>query len=127
MSSPLAVLRRLRPPADADALGLYVRTRDPLLFADLMRRHGGLVWGVCRRALPHRPDAEDAYQATWLVLATNPGAVRSPAALPAFLHTVAVRVCRRVRQKRPLTASADRLHQKFPQGSIYFLVTCFRF
>ncbi len=109
MSSSLAVLRRLRPPADADALALYVHTRDPLLLADLVRRHGGLVWGVCRRAVPHRPDAEDAYQATWLVLAANPGAVRSPAALPAFLHTVAVRTCRRVRRKRPLTASGDHL------------------
>ncbi len=67
------------------------------------------MWGVCRRALPHRPDAEDAYQATWLVLAGNPGAVRSPAALPAFLHTVAVRTSRRVRQQRPLTAAADHL------------------
>ena len=109
MPSPLALLRRLRPPADADALTNYARTRDPLLLAELVRRHGGQVWGVCRRALPHRPDAEDAYQATWLVLAANPAAVRSPAALPAFLHTVAVRTSRRVRQNRPLTATADHL------------------
>lgn len=116
MSSPLAVLRRLRPPGDADTLTRYARTRDPLLLADLVRRHGGLVWGVCRRALPHRPDAEDAYQATWLVLAANPGAVRTPAALPAFLHAVAVRVCRRVRQKRPLTADAAHLPAREPEA-----------
>ncbi len=117
MPSPLAALHKLRPPADHGTLGLYARTRDPLLLAELVRRHGPLVWGVCRRALPHPADAEDAYQATWLVLARNPGAVRTPAALPAFLHTVAVRACRRVRQKRPVTGPADHLPGRDPPAA----------
>jgi Sigma-70 region 2 len=54
--------------SDAELLGRFVRQRDEAAFADLMARHGPMVFGVCRHLLRHVQDAEDAFQATFLVL-----------------------------------------------------------
>ena len=101
------VARRLRGHTegvqpDADLLHRFVRERDERAFEELVRRHGPLVWGVCRRALANRADAEDAFQATFLVLAKDPRAVRKPAALGCWLHGVARRVAHRMRSRATL-------------------------
>jgi hypothetical protein len=51
---------------DAELLGRFIDRRDEGAFALLVRRHGPMVYGVCRRLLPTDQDAEDAFQATIL-------------------------------------------------------------
>src|SRR5262249_60240728 len=94
------LLRTLREvaaaePTDGQLLDAYVARRDGAAFAELVRRHGPMVWGVCRRLLPNRQDAEDAFQATFLVLVRKPGSVRPAERVGHWLHGVAVRAARK--------------------------------
>jgi RNA polymerase sigma factor (sigma-70 family) len=91
--------------SDADLLGRFADDNDPDAFAALVRRHGPVVLAVCRRVLAHGPDAEDAFQAAFLVLARKAASVRGRVALPAWLHRVTLRVARRALfRRRPAEA-----------------------
>lgn len=85
-------------------------------FAQIVRRHQAVVLGVCRRILNDEHEAEDAFQATFLLLARKSRQVRDPRTLAAWLHRVAFRICLRVRerqQRRPdLLEDAESLTQK---------------
>jgi RNA polymerase sigma factor (sigma-70 family) len=103
----LRCLERARhAPTDADLLGRFVAARDPDAFAALVERHGRLVWAVCRHLAG--PDAEDAFQATFVVLLRNAGRVRKPGSLPAWLHGVAHRVAARARRAARERAGRER-------------------
>src|SRR5215207_3947246 len=76
---------------DRELLDRYADRGDAEAFAVLVARHGPLVMAVCRSVLACEQDAEDAFQATFLVLARKAGSVRNRDALGAWLHGVARR------------------------------------
>ncbi len=76
---------------DKELLESFVACRDEGAFGALVQRHGALVWGVCRRVLRQDQDAEDAFQATFLVLARKAGRVRWQADVGNWLYAVAMR------------------------------------
>ncbi len=101
MATPLTrllpELRRLAAPpeSDADLLGRFVQRRDETAFARLVERHRPMVLHLCRRVLGDADAAEDACQATFLVLARKATAIGRPALLAGWLYRVAQRVARK--------------------------------
>jgi RNA polymerase sigma factor (sigma-70 family) len=85
---------------EAELLGRFVRTGDPVAFEALVTRHGPMVWGVCRRILGEASDADDAFQATFLVLVRRAKSLRDPDRLGPWLYGVAQRVALRARAQR---------------------------
>src|SRR5215469_15132689 len=82
---------------DAELLERYVTDRDEVAFAALVRRHGPMVLGVCRRVLRREADAEDAFQATFLVLVRKAHTVVPRAMVSNWLYGVAHNTARKAR------------------------------
>src|SRR5213078_4387522 len=74
---------------DGQLLEDYISRRDEAALAALVQRHGPMVWGVCRRILSNYHDAEDAFQATFLVLVRRAASIASPELLANWLYGVA--------------------------------------
>ena len=85
----------------------FVSHRSQSAFAELLQRYGPMVFGVCRRSLSHTQDAEDAFQATFLVLARRAAHISAPEKLPGWLHRVAVRTATEIRHMRNRRPSAS--------------------
>jgi RNA polymerase sigma factor (sigma-70 family) len=84
--------------SDAQLLGRYAEHRDETAFATLVARHARLVWGVCRHRLHRDEDAEDAFQATFFILARRAGSIRKAEAVGSWLHGVAHRVAMKAKK-----------------------------
>src|SRR5262245_28557127 len=76
---------------DAQLLEQFVHQRDEAAFGHVLSRHGRLVFSVCRRILGPGQDAEDAFQATFLVLVRKAGSIGQRQALASWLYQVAYR------------------------------------
>jgi RNA polymerase sigma factor (sigma-70 family) len=113
------VLRHLRrlatvPPSadlsDRELLESFINSRDEAAFEALVRRHGPVVLRVGRRVLLSPHDAEDVFQATFLVLARQPTSIRKRESIAAWLYGVAYRIARKVRSD--VVKSRERLRQR---------------
>jgi RNA polymerase sigma factor (sigma-70 family) len=96
--------------ADPDLLERFRHERNEAAFAVLLERHGPLVLRVCGRLLDDRHAVEDAFQATFLALARQAESIRNGTALAAWLHGVACRVARRMRNRARRTFPAAAVH-----------------
>ncbi len=94
--------------SDAQLVERALTGHDPVAFQAIVQRHGPMVYRVCWRVLKSPHDCEDAFQATFLILARKLRAVRKPAALASWLHGVAHRVALKVK----VQAAARGLHER---------------
>lgn len=108
--------------SDGQLLDGFVRQRDEAAFEALVRRHGPMVLGVCRRITGHEPDAEDAFQAAFLVLVRRAASIVPRENVGNWLYGVAYRTALEVRKamlrrrnkEKPLT---DILDPKAPSNA----------
>jgi C-terminal peptidase prc len=113
---------------DQELLADFVGEHDEAAFATIVERHGGLVWGVCRRMLGNTPDAEDVFQATFLVLLRKAKAVRWQLSMAGWLFDVASRLAKETKRKAARrrfheSRSVSRVRSIAPTGSIQELAS----
>jgi RNA polymerase sigma factor (sigma-70 family) len=98
----------MRGQSDRELVERFLARQDEAVFEALVRRHGPMVYRVCWRVLQHSQDCEDAFQATFLLLAQKLRTVRNRDSLASWLHGVAHRVSLKARAQ----AAARRQHQR---------------
>jgi RNA polymerase sigma factor (sigma-70 family) len=117
----LPVLRRVfaadYPSAlgDGQLLERFRAARDEAAFELLLRRHAAMVWGVCRRLVRDEHIAEDAFQATFLVLARKAGSIGQRDCVGGWLHRVALRIALQAREARSRRAVHEESRGEVPE------------
>jgi RNA polymerase sigma factor (sigma-70 family) len=94
---PLGSQRSDTAAEDEELVARFVQSRDEPAFEALVRRHGSMVLGVCRRILENTQDAEDAFQATFVVLSQKAHSLKKPGQLAGWLYGVAYRLARKAK------------------------------
>lgn len=103
------------PRADGQLLTAFLDSQDERAFAHLMGRHARIVWGICRCTLGHTQDAEDAFQATFLVLARRGRELTGHPSVGGWLYSVAGRVANKARIQAVRRSRLGR-HAVRPEG-----------
>src|SRR6516225_4257439 len=103
-----ALLRDGAGLTDAELLKAFISRREEAAIAALVQRHGPMVWGVCRRVLRSYHDAEDAFQATFLVLVRKAASIASPELLANWLYRVAYQTVVNARQVAARRAAREK-------------------
>jgi RNA polymerase sigma factor (sigma-70 family) len=102
---------------DEQLLRAFLAERDEAAFAALVRRHGRMVLGVCRRVLGNLHDSEDVFQATFLVLAQKAPTVAKCEALPSWLYKVAYRISLKARARHARRRQKETQVDVMPQAA----------
>lgn len=105
----------LSGPGDGELVRRFIAAGDSAAFDGLVRRHGPMVFGVCRRLLRDPHDADDAFQATFLVLLRKAGSIRPPERVGHWLYGVACRTAAKansmkLRRREKEHAAPPRMH-----------------
>ncbi|MCI0705712.1 MAG: sigma-70 family RNA polymerase sigma factor [Planctomycetia bacterium] len=108
---------RASAATDPELLARFLADRNEEAFAQIVRRHGAVVFGVCRRVTGNYHLAEDAFQAVFVVLAAKAASVRPRNALSAWLYGVAYRTALRARTMSDRRRRRETLVEKLPESA----------
>src|SRR5580692_4733618 len=103
---------------DGQLLEDYISRHDEAAFAALVRRHGPMVWGVCRRVLHNHHAAEDAFQATFLVLVRRAASIASRELFANWLYGVAHQTALKARATAAKRKERERQVTEMPEPAV---------
>ena len=103
---------------DGQLLDCFLTQRDDAAFAALVKRHAPIVWGVCRRVLRHHHDAEDAFQATFLVLVRKAATVEPKEMVGNWLYGVAYQTALKARSVSTRRKEREKQMVEMPEPAV---------